>query len=182
MSPRLPVLRTARLRLLRPMPEDLAGLVALHGDPETNRHNPDGPLSPERCEQWLAAWSADWERDGFGYFCVVADEAPEEILGVAGLKVSTVALAGAPAFPVLNLYYRFRPSVWGRGLAVEATGAALDQVRPLRADLPVCAVIRAGNLPSRRLAARLGLHETGEVDTAGRHVHLLGPAGSRLRE
>ncbi|WP_042421675.1 GNAT family N-acetyltransferase [Streptacidiphilus anmyonensis] len=180
MSPRPTVLRTDRLRLLRPAPEDLAAVTALHGDPETNRHNPDGPTSPETCERWLAAWHANWERDGFGYFCVFADEAPGELLGVAGLKVSTTALPGGVEVPVRNLYYRFRPAVWGRGLAAEATGAALDHVRTLRADLPVCAVIRAGNLPSRRLAARLGLHETGEVDAAGRHVHLLGAPGSRL--
>jgi RimJ/RimL family protein N-acetyltransferase len=178
-SPRLPALRTARLHLLLPLPEDLDAVVAIHGDPETNRYNPDGAASFETSRRWLGTWMADWEREGFGYFSVVEDEAPDEVIGVAGLKAATVALPDR-SVRALNLYYRFRPTAWGRGLAAEAAGAALDHVRPLRADLPVCALIRADNAPSRRLAARLGLRETGEVDAAGRRVHLLGDADSLL--
>jgi RimJ/RimL family protein N-acetyltransferase len=104
------------------------------------------------------------------------DGAPEHVIGVAGLKVAAIKMPGDAAFRALNLYYRFRPTAWGRGYAAEAVGAALGHARTLRADLPVCALIRADNEPSRRLAARLGLRESGKVDAAGRRVHLLGDA------
>ncbi|WP_165845598.1 GNAT family N-acetyltransferase [Streptacidiphilus pinicola] len=176
MSSRPPVLRTARLQLLRLVPEDLEAVHAIHGDPRTNRYNPDGAASFESCRRWLGTWIADWEREGFGYFGVVEHGAPDEVIAIAGLKAAELRLAEDRSVRVLNLYYRFRPTAWGRGLAHEAVGAALDHVRPLRPELPVCAVIRDNNLPSRRLAGRLGLRETAEVDAAGRRVHLLGDA------
>jgi RimJ/RimL family protein N-acetyltransferase len=173
---RLPVLSTARLHLLRPVDDDLDAVHAIHGDPATNRYNPDGAASLEACRRWLGTWIDDWEREGFGYFAVVMAEAPDHVIGVAGVKVASVRMPGDTTFRALNLYYRFRPATWGRGLAAEAVGAVLARVRPLRAELPVCALIRADNLPSRRLAQRLGLRETAEVDAAGRRVHLLGGA------
>ncbi|SEM87763.1 GNAT family N-acetyltransferase [Streptacidiphilus jiangxiensis] len=173
MNRRLPILSTARLQLLRLEHQDLDAVAAIHGDPETNRYNPDGAASFETCERWLGTWTGDWEREGFGYFGVVTAEAPDHVIGVAGLKAATIRMPGEASFRALNLYYRFRPTAWGRGYAAEAAGAALDHVRALRPDLPVCALIRADNAPSRRLAERLGLRENGEVDAAGRRVHLL---------
>jgi RimJ/RimL family protein N-acetyltransferase len=170
---RLPILSTARLHLLRPEQQDLDAVVAIHGDPETNRYNPDGAASFETCERWLGIWRGDWKQEGFGYFAVVTAAAPDHVIGVAGLKVATIRMPEESSFRALNLYYRFRPTAWGLGYAVEAAGAALDHARPLRPDLPVCALIRADNAPSRRLAERLGLRECGVVDAAGRRVHLL---------
>ncbi|MEY9878456.1 ribosomal-protein-alanine N-acetyltransferase [Streptacidiphilus sp. MAP12-33] len=173
MNPRLPILSTARLHLLRLAADDLDAVAAIHGDPETNRYNPDGAASFETCARWLARWTGDWEREGFGYLGVVTREAPDHVIGVAGLKVASIAMPHDTSFDALNLYYRFRPTAWGQGYAAEAAEAALAHARPLRPDLPVCALIRADNAPSRRLAARLGLRESGEVDAAGRRVHLL---------
>ena len=175
------MLRTARLQLLRPVPEDLDALHAIHGDPQTNLYNPAGAATFVTSRRWLGVWIADWEREGFGYFSVVENDAADDVvIGLAGLKVAEMRLPDDKTVRALNLYYRFRPTAWGRGLALEAVGAALEHVRPLRAELPVCAVIRADNLPSRRLAERLGLRETGEVDAAGRRVHLLGEADQLL--
>ncbi|GAA2261452.1 GNAT family N-acetyltransferase [Kitasatospora cystarginea] len=190
MITREPVLRTERLSLFRPERVDLAAVLAVHGDPETNRHNPDGPMrSSEQGERWLRRWIEDWSRDGVGYFTVVRTSEPTQVIGFAGLKVATVGIARGdrpvddahegPADHVraLNLYYRFRPSSWGQGLAAEAARAALDHTRPHHPELPAYALIRADNLASLRLAARLGFQATGEVDAAGRRVHLLGVPG-----
>jgi RimJ/RimL family protein N-acetyltransferase len=177
MITRQPVLRTERLSLLRPTPDDLDAVVAVHSDPETNRHNPSGPTPPATCERWLHAWIDEWERLGIGYFAVAqrgADGGPDgEVVGFAGLKIAPIRIAGREETTGYNLYYRFRPSAWGQGLAAESAVAALDFARPLYPELPVYALIRADNTASLRLAARLGLTNTQEVDTEGRGVHLL---------
>ncbi|MBF9068723.1 GNAT family N-acetyltransferase [Streptacidiphilus fuscans] len=173
MITRTPVVRTERLQLFRPTADDLAAVVAVHSDPETNRHNPHGPTPPNACEQWLHAWIEQWEQRGIGYFSVGLADASDEIVGFAGVKFAPIRIAGRDEFTAFNLYYRFRPTAWGRGFAAEAAGAALEYARPLHPDVPVYALIRNDNTPSLRLAARLGFHSTQEVDTEGRGVHLL---------
>ncbi|MEY9940443.1 GNAT family N-acetyltransferase [Streptacidiphilus sp. MAP5-3] len=175
MITRRPVIRTERLQLFRPTADDLAVAVAVHSAPETNRHNPHGPTPPDACERWLHAWIEEWDRLGVGYFSVGLDD---EIVGFAGVKFAPIRIAGRDEFTAFNLYYRFRPAAWGRGFAAEAAGAALEYARPLHPDVPVYALIRDDNTPSLRLAARLGLQATGEVDSAGRGVHLLGFSGA----
>jgi [ribosomal protein S5]-alanine N-acetyltransferase len=143
----------------------------VHGDVETNRHNPKGPMKDaETAAEWIQLWLADWERGGIGYFTVRTIEEPDRIIGFAGLK-----LAAPEGVEFLNLYYRFRPSVWGRGYAFEAVQAALDASRPPRcAGLPVLAKIREANVESRRLAERLGLRWDGvRFDDSGLCIYEL---------
>jgi RimJ/RimL family protein N-acetyltransferase len=64
-------LRTERLVLRRPVPEDLAAVHEVHGDPATNRYNPSGPTSLDQSRQQLTDWIAHWERHGFGYWTVL---------------------------------------------------------------------------------------------------------------
>jgi RimJ/RimL family protein N-acetyltransferase len=56
-----------------------------------------------------------------------------------------------------NLYYRLTPPAWGRGLAAELVGAALDAARTVHPDLPVIAYLLEHNVESRGRAERSGL-------------------------
>lgn len=102
-------LRTERLLLRRLRPDDLPVVVQIQGDPAANRHNPVGTASPARIAQQLRCWVADWVEHGIGYWLVV-DAATEQAVGIGGLR--PVEHDGAPA---LNMFYRFRPAVWGVG-------------------------------------------------------------------
>lgn len=104
---------TERLLLRRLRPEDLPVVVQIQGDPAANRHNPIGTATPSRIAQQLRCWLADWAEHGVGYWLVV-DAASAEAVGIGGLR--PIEHEGRPA---LNMFYRFRPSAWGRGLALE---------------------------------------------------------------
>ncbi|MBC3841080.1 GNAT family N-acetyltransferase [Streptacidiphilus sp. 4-A2] len=173
---RVGVVQTERLLLLRLQDGDAAAVFAVHGDPATNAYNPNGPhRSPAQSEAVLRVWLADWERDGIGYCLVVPRGNPAEVSGFSGLRV--IELGGER---VLNLYYRFVPSAWGRGLAAEAARAGLELAGRTLPELPVVALIGVDNLPSQRLARRLGFATDGTVDSENRYIYRLpsapGPA------
>ncbi|MGW2253105.1 GNAT family N-acetyltransferase [Kitasatospora sp. NPDC001660] len=163
------VTETGRLRLTRPQDDDVEAVFAVHGDPETNRYNPYGPHR-DRTEsrEMLDRFLARWEEEGVGYCAVATREEPGVVIGFAGVCLNTL-----DDERVFNLYYRFRPSAWGLGYAAEAARAALAEARPRFPGVPVTALIRADNLPSRRLAERLGLvpDPDGRIDHEERLIH-----------
>lgn len=60
---------------------------------------------------------------------------------------------------MLNLGYRFRPEVWGRGYAAEAVHAIVNfRARDLP-SLPLVATVNAANESSIRVAERVGFSE-----------------------
>ena len=148
-------LRTERLLLRRLCPEDLPAVVQIQGDPAANEHNPIGTASPARIAQQLRCWVADWAEHGIGYWLVV-DAGTEQAVGIGGLR--RCEHEGAPA---LNMFYRFRPSAWGRGLALEMARAAVAWAEREGRGAPVVVITTRDNLPSIRLAERLGFREAG---------------------
>ncbi|MBS2964676.1 GNAT family N-acetyltransferase [Actinocrinis puniceicyclus] len=151
--------RTERLLLCVPAPEsDVAdAYFAIHADPATNVHNPAGPMvDPAAAAPVLELWQRHWRAAGFGYW-VVRDAAGGRIIGFAGVR----PVVEGEDF--LNLYYRFHPSVWGRGYATEVGRAALALAASMAPGVPVVALIRPRNEPSIRVAQRLGMRLEGEV-------------------
>ncbi|MFF4773572.1 GNAT family N-acetyltransferase [Microtetraspora fusca] len=94
-----------------------------------------------------------------------------EVLGFGGLRFHE--LEGEE---VLNLYYRFRPSAWGRGYAPEMAAAALAVGRERFPGVPIVAIIRDSNLPSLKVAERIGMRHDRTITYVGTnsHVFLLG--------
>lgn len=138
------------MSLARPAITDLDDVHEIHADPETNRFNPAGPSTDlATTRQMLAGWLADWREHGVGYWMVRLPGAPQ-VIGVAGLRQTEL-----DGETVRNLYYRFRPSAWGHGYALEAARAAIAGNEA--GGPPVVALIRPGNRPSRRVAERAGL-------------------------
>lgn len=103
-----------------------------------------------------------WRQHGVGYWAVERDG---EFLGVAGLRATTVS--GRDCW---NLYYRLRPSVWGKGFATEAAREALDVAGKLRPRLPVIARTRPANDAAKKVAARAGMDRHPELDADGFEV------------
>ncbi|HEY3873029.1 MAG TPA: GNAT family N-acetyltransferase [Actinocrinis sp.] len=150
--------RTERLLLCLPDPAtDADAYFAINADPAANRHNPQPLIAdPAAGRKPLLDWSRHWAEYGYGYW-TVRDPADGSVLGFGGIM---------PPFelnPHLNLYYRFRPSAWGRGYATEMGRAALALAAKEAPGIPVAAMIRPSNEPSIRVAERLGLRHDQDV-------------------
>ncbi|MCK2219894.1 GNAT family N-acetyltransferase [Actinomadura sp. ATCC 31491] len=153
------VVQTARMLLSRVTADDLPAVHELHADPRTSMYNPAGP-SPdlESSRAMLDLWLADWDERGLGYWAARPLGQPD-VLGFGGLRHAVVDGA-----EVLNLYYRFRPSAWGHGYAVELAQAALHVGKRLGT---VVAVIRDVNAPSLRVAERAGMRRDRAIPYGG---------------
>lgn len=96
----------------------------------------------------VAMMIGHWQMLGYGMWIVVNRETGE-VIGRAGLWNE----AGGPG---LELGWLIRRTAWGRGFATEAARAALDWAWR-HVDTPrVISVIHPENLPSIRIAEKLG--------------------------
>lgn len=143
--------RTPRLLLTAPTPDDLAGLYALHADPAVWEHLPSHRhTDPERTAAQVARETASWRDHGLGSWVLRHREDPAgPLLGLAGCRWHDG--------PAWNLGYRLARSAWGRGLAGEAVAAALSAAAAVDPALPVVAYLLEHNVGSRRTAERAGL-------------------------
>ncbi|MCW1249117.1 GNAT family N-acetyltransferase [Acaricomes phytoseiuli] len=153
-------LYTARLLFRRPVSSDLEVALEIHTDPATNLHHPrpeltDAEHSAERFEEMLQHWSDH----GFGVWVVAERENPARVIGFTGVSHRTVHGRAA-----LNLYYRYRPDVWGQGYAAEGARLAVARAQSLLAPLPVIAHTVASNIGSQKTALKAGLERHPELD------------------
>lgn len=145
--------------LSRVVAEDLDSVHEIHSDPRTSVYNPSGPVTDlESSRAMLDLWLADWDERGIGYWAARLTGEPA-VLGFGGLRRAML-----DGHEVLNLYYRFRPSAWGHGYAVELAEAALRVGKGLGT---VVAVIRDVNEPSRKVAERVGMHRDRTIPYGG---------------
>ncbi len=165
MSDRRPAaeeLLTARLSLRRPAEADIDAIFAIHHDPATCLHNPSDALTrPAEAEALYRRWNDQWQRYGYGYWVVRRRDSARQ-LGFCGIK--PMELRGRE---VLNLFYRFAASAWGRGYAGEAATAVTAWVSRHGPDLPLIARIRPNNTASQQVAIRAGLTRAEHLDTPG---------------
>ena len=138
---------------------DLQVAHLLHGDPETNQHNPYGPdpdlaTTQIRLDEWLR----HWDEYGFGYEFIEEDGA---VIGICGVRRDVWQ-----GLHVLNLYWRLLPEVWGRGYATIAGQHALEMARAARHREPVVARMLAGNSASARVAEKLGMTRREDLDAS----------------
>lgn len=150
---------TARLLLRRVTWGDLAAVVAIESDPRTNEHRPGGAPSPMASEHSVLEFVLDWTKHGMGYWAV---EYEGMVVGVAGVR--PFLFQGRDCW---NLYYRFSPAVWGRGLAVESALEAVAVAEALQPRRPVVARTRPANSAAVRVAEGAGLDRRPDLDSDG---------------
>ncbi|MBB1244654.1 GNAT family N-acetyltransferase [Streptomyces durbertensis] len=159
-------LRTSRLLLRRPTEADVEAILAIHRDPATCLHNPSDALTElTEAEELYQRWNDQWSRCGYGYWVARAHDS-ERQLGFCGIK--PMELRGVP---ILNLFYRFAPSAWGRGYASEAASAVATWASHHVPDLPLIARVRPANTASQRVAVRAGLTRAAHLDGPGYDGH-----------
>lgn len=147
------VLETPRL-ILRPLePEDVDSAMAFLRDENTMRYL--GGVKPESdCWRTFAAWLGMQRLTPFNMFAVVERASGQWIGRIGPLKPHS--------WPVREVGWGLIESAQGKGLALEAAIACIDYVFDVLDWDWVNHLIDDPNVPSQRLAERLG-SEPGEL-------------------
>jgi RimJ/RimL family protein N-acetyltransferase len=154
------VLKTERLLLRHLEPDDADVMFAIIGDPITMRHYPH-TFSREDAVNWIERNRRRYEEYGFGLYAVVL-KSSGEMIGDCGIARQTVE-----GHSQLEVGYHLLRSQWGHGYATEAAEACIGLAFDQFGANKVISLIRAENLPSRRVAERNGMSIEGETIHAG---------------
>jgi RimJ/RimL family protein N-acetyltransferase len=152
-TPQVPVIETARLRLLGHGIEDYPHCVAMWSDPEVVRYTIGEPSPPQRTWLRILGYRGHWTLLGFGYWAVHEKASGRYIgeLGFADFKRTLkVPLEGVP-----ELGWVLAPWAQGKGYATEALTAAVAWGdRHFQAPRTFC-IIHRDNARSLRVAEKL---------------------------
>lgn len=160
-------LRTTRLLLREWRADDAAPFALMSADPGLTEH------LPAAGDEWIARVRGHWATHGFGQFVV---ELPGEaaLIGVVGLAEVPDTY---PCAPAVQVAWRLGRPYWGRGFALEAARAALDDGFA-RLDLDeIVALTVPANRRSWGLMERLGMTR----DPGDDFAHPRYPPGHPLR-
>ena len=137
-----------RLTFRRMGEGDLDDLARLLGDPAVMVHYPR-PKTRDEAADWIAWNVENYARDGFGLWLLY--DGNGTFVGECGLTWQRVE-----GVPYLEVGYHLLPEHQGKGLATEAAAACRDHARA-RGIERLVAIIVPDNVPSQRVAQRIGL-------------------------
>jgi ribosomal-protein-alanine N-acetyltransferase len=140
---------TARLRLRPFVPGDFEELFRLYSDPEVMRYIGQGVRTPEETEQGLNRGLGHWRDRGFGMWAAY-DKASGKFVGRCGIQ---------PLHDTgqVELGYALHQEFWGRGLATEASLAALRFGFHTIGLERIVAIARPENMASRHVMEKVGM-------------------------
>lgn len=142
-----PVLETERLILRPPVAEDFDGWAAFQADPDATHFV--GGVEP-RAAAWrsFCAQAGAWQIKGFAMFSMI-ERASNRWIGRTGPWMPE-------GWPGTEVGWGVLPAFEGKGYAYEAAVASIDFVFNALGWAEVIHTINPDNLPSIRLAERLG--------------------------
>lgn len=157
-------LETPRLVLGELRPADLDFVASMMAHPDVS-HYYERNFDRAAAEVWLNRQLERYRRDGHGLWLVRERETGTPV-GQVGLALQEVQGVRRP-----EVGWLLAREFWGLGYATEA-GAATREAAFTRWRYPeVISLIRPVNQPSRRVAERLGMVPTREVEFHGyRHI------------
>lgn len=166
-----PLLKTDRFGLWRPVAGDLPDLCRLLEDEETIRYL--GPARADAQSQFdrLMRNAGSWRLYGYGTFAV-RPHGESGIVATCGVFHSWRGFgADVGMDDVAEAGWIVRRDWWGKGVASEALGAALDWFDRTHGPARIACMIEEGNLASQRVAARngfvrCGTHREGDAPDA----------------
>jgi RimJ/RimL family protein N-acetyltransferase len=147
---RLPT--ASRLTFREMTDADLDDMAALLGDEEVMRFYPR-PMTRSEARDWIARSQRRYRDHGFGLWIINVRDSGE-FVGDCGLTLQHV-----DGVDELEVGYHVRTSMQGRGYATEAAAASRDFARDVLGAGRLIAIINPLNVPSRRVAAKIGLKE-----------------------
>jgi RimJ/RimL family protein N-acetyltransferase len=142
-------------------PDDLDDMAALLGDPEVMQYYPR-PRTRDEALGWIG-WNQSLYRDeGYGLWLITL-RATGEFVGDCGLTPQEIE-----GTTELEVGYHVRAALQGRGYATEAAAACRDYARDVLTANRLIAIIHPSNIPSQRVAQKIGLsHERDAMTRAG---------------
>ena len=165
------LIETTRLRLRIWRTTDRNAFATLNSDVEVMADE-GGPIDRASSDAKLERYIKAFERYGFGRW--VVEDHDGVFLGYAGVMPSP---AGHPFGAHFEIGWRLVRTAWGKGYALEAARAALDDALG-RAELPeVLAYTAADNLRSQAVMARLRLLRDPARDFTADYPHQKGWRG-----
>jgi ribosomal-protein-alanine N-acetyltransferase len=160
------ILQTPRLALREFTLAGIDSLAQVLGDPETMLCYA-APLDRAGVEQWITRNLQRYRNDGVGLWAMELI-ATHELIGDCGIVLQQV-----DGDELYEIGYHLRRDQWRHGYATEAAGACRDWAfAHLKTDRLI-SLIRPENLPSRRVAERIGMSFRKEVmwHTLPHHVY-----------
>jgi ribosomal-protein-alanine N-acetyltransferase len=154
------ILQTPRLILRELTADDLEFVATMLAHPEVNRYYEKQFTRPE-AEAWLQRQLDRYAADGHGLWLVTKRGTGEPIGQVGLLRQEVEGRAHPEVGWLLHRPY------WGNGYATEAAAGTRDFARSRWDYGRLISLIRPVNLPSRRVAERIGMQ-------AGRRVQFHG--------
>ena len=146
-----PVLETARLTLRVPAIQDFERFAEMFADPAT--HHIGGPLTRGDAWRLFLQMPGAWFTQGFGMYSIIETS--------SGLFVGQAGPWKPDGWPGTEVGYALHPQGRGKGYAVEACTAAIDFSFDVLGWEEVIQSIDAANLPSQKVAERLGATNRG---------------------
>ncbi|MGI4840256.1 MAG: GNAT family N-acetyltransferase [Janthinobacterium lividum] len=164
MNPRMTLGNVAviseRLMYRRPQALDLQRLFDLYSDPRTQRFNPAGPFKTlTQAKALLETWIEHWDREGYGWWAIAEQHAPEHIIGFGGVALHDYQGTLRP-----NIGYRLAVDAWGKGYATELGRVALRWAFGTPGIPRVWAFVRPETAASIKVLEKLGLQRCGVLD------------------
>ena len=129
---------------------DLDDMAALLGDEDVMRFYPK-PKTRSEASDWITRNQRRYRAHGFGLWVITLRDSGE-FVGDCGLTFQHV-----DGVDELEVGYHVRTSMQGRGYATEAAAASRDFARDVLAAHRLTAIIHPLNVPSRRVAEKIGL-------------------------
>jgi RimJ/RimL family protein N-acetyltransferase len=144
------VLTTRRLVLREMTGADLDYIADLFGDEDVMRYYPK-PMTRDEAQSWVEWNQRLYRSHGFGLWAMVVRDTGE-FAGDCGLTPQHV-----DGINEIEVGYHVRTSLQGQGYATEAAAAARDFARDTLFLTRLIAIINPANVPSQRVAEKIGL-------------------------
>ena len=156
-----PLLETPRLHLRLMQVDDVDSLLAIFTDPSVMAAFGVPPFDHVQMMQWVRRNLDHQTVHGYGLFSVTL-KTNSLLIGDCGLEWMDV-----DGVLAAELGYDFRSDYWNQGYATEAASAVRDYAI-WHLQLPrLISLIRVGNLPSQRVAEKIGMRRTATITRHG---------------
>lgn len=170
------LLETERLILRKPEPGDRDGFAEIWGDPEVVRFLGGRTLHPDEVPEGIERMLKQWDRHGVGLFSVLRSEDEQLVARVGYLLWDPERWVHAMAEELdgdleLEIGWVVARRFWNQGFATEAAAACRDHAFGELGRDRVISLIDHQNVPSIRVAEKIGERYERDVEI------MVGPVG-----